>query len=299
MPIQTPEEQELPSRPLLRYFGGKWAMASWIISQFPKHKSYVEPYGGGGSVLLSKGVVNAEVYGDLDGEIVNLFKVVRDNKAELIEKIELTPYARDEFKASYEPSPDKIEQARRTLVRSWMGFASSATSGGRSGFRNGADRRGYTLPVHDWATLSPVIAQIAQRLRAVIVENRDALAVMRQYDAPETLHYIDPPYVAETRSDTYKAVYRHEMSDDDHVKMLDCLKSLKGMVVVSGYESALYAEHLKGWKSLKREAKAGGKSTGDLSREEMLWLNPACAAALIKQESQVGFDFDSNFETAQ
>ncbi len=116
----------IPTRPIVRYHGGKWMLAQWIIAQFPAHRVYVEPFGGGGSVLLRKPRSYAEIYNDLDGEIVNLFLMARDHGEELRRALELTPFARVEFMESYEPSENPIEQARRTVARSFMGFGSNA-----------------------------------------------------------------------------------------------------------------------------------------------------------------------------
>ena len=139
-------------RPILRYHGGKWMLAPWIISHFPEHRTYVEPFGGAASVLLQKPRTYSEVYNDLDGEIVNLFRVVRDNGAALIEKLKLTPFARQEYRLSFETCDDALEQARRTVIRSFMGFGSNALARGiKSGFRGNSSRSG-TTPAHDWGT---------------------------------------------------------------------------------------------------------------------------------------------------
>src|SRR5262245_58814798 len=110
-----------PRRPVLRYHGGKWRLAPWIIEHFPEHRIYVEPYGGGASVLLRKSRAFAEVYNDLDGDVVNVFRVLRDraSAAALIRAIELTPWARDEFRLSYRPASDPVERARRTIARAF------------------------------------------------------------------------------------------------------------------------------------------------------------------------------------
>lgn len=262
------------ARPLLRYFGGKWRLTSWIIGIFPEHTKYVEPYGGGASVLLCKSRVHTEIYNDLDSEVFNLLSVVRNNSDELRKLIELTPFSRNEFELAYTPSENAIEQARRTLVRSAMGFASQASLGQRSGFLS-AFKISHKLPAHRWTSLSPVLLQISQRIQGVILENRDALSVMRQHDCPSTLHYVDPPYVPDSRSGTYKKVYRHEMSMAQHAELLHCLKGLKGAVVLSGYANELYAEHLTDWTTLTCQTQAGGKQSCELNRQETLWLKPA------------------------
>lgn len=271
--MSTTHESKFKS-PLLRYFGGKWRLSRWIIAAFPPHTVYVEPYGGGASVLLRKDRVHTEIYNDLNQEIFNLFDVLRNDKDKLKEQIELTPFSRDEFVRAYQITNDSIEQARRTLVRSAMGFASQATSGQRSGFRS-ALRTNYKLPAHRWSSMSVLIDQVSNRMSGVVLENKEALEVMKQHDGPETLFYVDPPYVSETRSTNYKNVYKHEMSAEQHVEMLECLNGLEGAVVLSGYRNKLYEEHLKNWKSHDCITQADGKQTGEMTRQETIWIKPA------------------------
>jgi len=255
------------TRPLVRYHGGKWMLAPWIISHFPPHRCYVEPFGGGGSVLLRKPRCYAEVYNDLDGEIVNLFTVAREQGEELAKLCELTPFARTEFAQSYEPSADPLEQARRTLARSFMGFGSNAHNKA-TGFRANSNRSG-TSPAHDWMNYPDALRITIQRLRGVVIENRDALACMQQHDAPETLHYADPPYVFSTRSDD-KADYRYEMIDAEHERFAIALRDLSGMVVLSGYRCDLYDTLYAGWTRIDRAAHADGAA----KRIESIWLSP-------------------------
>lgn len=273
-------------RPIVRYHGGKWMLAPWIISHFPKHRVYVEPFGGGASVLLRKERAYAEVYNDLDGEIVNVFTMARDRGEELRRALELTPFARDEFLNSYEPSSDQLEQARRTILRSFQGFGSAATCGEVSGFRANSSRSG-TTPALDWRNYPEAFGTIVDRLRGVVIENRDACAVMAQHDSPRALHYVDPPYVHATRStkvrrkvngeeaDSRKA-YKHEMSDDQHHELATFLRSLLGMVVLSGYRSPLYDELFGDWHRTERIALADGARR----RTECLWMNAAAFNAL-------------------
>ena len=261
--------EQKPTRPLLRYHGGKWLLAPWIISQFPAHRVYCEPYGGGGSVLLRKDRSYAEVYNDLDGEIVNLFRVVRDNGDELVRAIELTPFSRTEFELSYQPqASNPVEQARRTMMRSFMGFGSAAACGAKTGFRN----RSGTPPARDWMNYPAALGQLVERLRGVVIENRDAKEVMIQHDTPDTLHYLDPPYVLETRSmaNPYcKKVYRHEMTDIQHEELAEVLHSLKGSIVLSGYDCPLYTQLYASW---RRVEKTGPFADGARERTEVLWI---------------------------
>src|SRR6266699_121264 len=159
------------SRPALRYHGGKWKTAKAIISYFPPHRVYVEPFGGAANVLLRKSRSYAEVYNDLDAEIVNVFIQLRDNGPELKRLLTLTPFARLEFEEAYEPVADPIEQARRTIVKSFIGFGSDAIRH-LSGFRSNSNRSG-TTPAHDWRNYADVLDYLIKRLRGVVIECRD------------------------------------------------------------------------------------------------------------------------------
>lgn len=271
-------------RPLVRYHGGKWKLAPWIISHFPHHKIYVEPFGGGGSVLLRKQRSYAEIYNDLDGEIVNVFRTARNNGEELKEALYLTPFAREEFIESYHPSNDPIEQARRTIVRSFMGFGSSAvTRAGHvttkftspsTGFRANSNRSG-TTPAHDWKNYAEVFSLLIDRLRGIVIENRDAREVMIAHDGESTLHYVDPPYMAETRDKG--SDYKHEMTDADHISLAEFLKTLKGTVILSGYKSETYKNLYVDWDYSEKEAFADGAA----KRIECLWTNRRIEGSLL------------------
>ncbi|MGB0410163.1 MAG: DNA adenine methylase [Pikeienuella sp.] len=257
-----------PTRPALRWHGGKWMLAPWIISQMPAHRVYVEPYGGAASVLMRKDRSYAEVYNDLDGDVVNYFQHLRDPdlRDRLIDVIELTPFSEAEFQQSYDEAPDPLERARRLAVRSFMGFGSAGASGQSTGFRANSNRSG-TTPAHDWVNVPTALKLIAGRLSGVVIHQRAALRVMAQHDSPETLHYVDPPYVPSTRD--AGSDYRHEMTDGDHSEMLDALKALKGKVMLSGYPCDHYDEALPNWDRIERRALADGAR----ERTEVLWLN--------------------------
>lgn len=265
-----------PKRPLLRYHGGKWLLAPWIISHFPPHRIYVEPFGGAASVLIRKERSYAEVYNDLDDDVVNLFRVLRDEKqsSALHFAVLHTPFARTEFAEAYKLTDDPVERARRLIIRSFMGFGSDGHNGARrTGFRSNSRGSG-TTPSYDWAHYDEALELIIWRLRGVVIENRDAIDVMAQQDTPETLHYVDPPYVWETRSkarNSSRKNYRHEMSDADHAKLLSFLQNLSGMVVLSGYATPLYDDALSDWRRVERPAMADGARP----RVECLWINPA------------------------
>lgn len=269
----------VPTRPVLRYHGGKWMLAPWIISNFPKHRIYVEPFGGAASVLMQKPRCYAEAYNDLSGEVVNLFRVLRDNGAALRDALRLTPFGRDEYRAAFERTEDPLESARRLVVRSFQGFGSNSIRREvRSGFRNNANRSG-TTPAHDWVNFPDCMDAMIARLQGVIIENKNALDLMQQLDGPETLHYCDPPYPHGTRMESCATKgYDHEMMDDDHRAMAAVLNQLKGMVIVSGYACSLYDDELfAGWRRVERKALADGAR----ERTEVLWMRNVQAHGLL------------------
>lgn len=283
-------------RPALRYLGGKWKLAPWIVEQFPPHRVYVEPFGGAASVLLRKPRAFAEIYNDLDGETVNLFRVLRsDRAAELVRALTLTPFARDEFAESYAAADDEVERARRLVVRSFMGFGSGATFRRPTVFRSNSNASGRHNTAAEWAGYPDGLVAIIERLRGVVIENSDAIEVMRRSDRPDTLHYVDPPYVPTTRSPTARRAgaaihsYDHELTESDHVALLAALRALSGMVVLSGYPCAFYDDALHDWQRIEREALADGARP----RTEVLWLNPACAAAIAAPKTKSNSLFQS------
>ena len=282
------------TRPLLRWHGGKWLLAPWIMGHFPAHRIYVEPFGGAGSVLLRKERAYAEIYNDLDDEVVNLFSVLRDEKASqrLQQLLELTPFARTEFELVWDVCDEPVERARRLIARSFMGFGSNAHSDmGRghktTGFRASSMRSG-TTPARDWENYPAGLPAIVKRMRGVIVERRPAVQVMASHDSADTLHYVDPPYLPETRNRRNphdpKHQYRHELSVADHEALLDALRGLVGMVVLSGYPSPLYDSALPDWRRVERAALADGAR----ERTEVLWINPHCAARLDARAGGAG-----------
>jgi DNA adenine methylase len=265
-------EDTVTAHPLVRYHGGKWRIAPWIISFFPPHRVYVELFGGGGSVLLRKGRSHEEIYNDLDGDIVNLFRVARDRGEELRRKTALTPFAREEYALSYQPADDPVERARRTLVRAYMGRSSGGATGEANengklptGFRACSDRTGKTA-ARAWAEYPGALEAATERLRGVVIENRDALEAIEQHDRPHTLFYADPPYPLSVRG--AGCGYRFEMGDEDHARLAEKLNAVKGMVIVSGYGCPLYNGLYKGW----TRAVCKEYSNEQTERTEVLWM---------------------------
>lgn len=275
-------------RPALKWYGGKWRMAPWIIEHMPLHRVYVEPFGGAASVLLRKPRSSVEVYNDLNKDIVNYFRVLRDpaKAAELVRMLELTPFSRQEHTEAFEYSADSIESARRLVIRAYMSFsAASAANNINSGFMAGTNRGGKRGPVpehpHQWTRTSEATAAVARRFSGVMIENRNALEVIKQQDASDVLFYVDPPYMMETRIKGGKE-YAHEMTDADHVALAETLKNIAGMAIISGYESGLYADLYKDWAVYRKASRAHGSG----KRTEVIWVNGAARKGLEQMKTR-------------
>ena len=263
-------------RPAIRYYGGKWKLAPWIISHFPRHENYVEPCGGAASVLLQKQPSRLETYNDLDGNVVNFFRVLRSKTDALCDAIEMTPWSRAEYEAALKPAEvDDVEAARRLWC--CLNMSINAGNGMVSPGMRFCVREPEKLPeLKSRAAMVASLRQVAARLGMVQLENRPALEVIERYAVEGTLCYFDPPYVSETRAQEKR--YAFEWTDDDHRKAADLLEAGGAMAVVSGYACPLYAEiyESRGW---KRHDKQAGNNSGD-SRTESVWLNARTTEAL-------------------
>ena len=258
-------------KPVLKYPGAKWNLAQWIISFFPAHTTYLEPFFGSGAVFFNKLPSQKEVINDLDDNAVNLFRMIREKPEELAALIEATPWARTEYLDSYSKTGDNLEDARRFLVRCWQAFA------GRLGHRSGWCHSGAKGMPHmnRWRRLPKQILLASERLLMAEIENRPAVRLIQEYCYPNVLIYADPPYVWETRSDRQsgRKMYFQEMTDADHIELLDALDAHPGPVILSGYACDLYDNRLNHWRRETRKAQAEKGQT----RTEVLWINPVAA----------------------
>lgn len=272
-----------PNRPVLRYHGGKFRLAPWILTFFPRHTVYVEPFGGGGSVLLAKVPAPTEVYNDLDSRVVGLFRVLRDHvKAEeLARRLELTPFAREEYENwCYAEPVDDIDAAHQLVARGFMGQSSKGIWQ-RSGLDTRVNHDGYCSRVSALRASPNACRAVAQRLARVVIEHDDAIDVIKRHDRADALIYCDPPYLTAEGRGT--RIYTHDFKVDDHRKLAAALRGLgSAMVVLSGYPSALYEELYPDWPCHQRKA----MTDGGRERIEVVWLNPSCAAALEQQSAQ-------------
>lgn len=259
------------THPALRYFGSKWRIAPWIISFFPPHGCYVEPFGGGGSVLLRKPPARYEIYNDLDGEVVNFFRVLRERSDELLRAIALTPYSHEEQELSFEPDHgDELERARRLYVRAWQTIGGSRTQW-KSGWRRQYNNSRHQSVVDDWNLAPEALKFVVRRLKQVQIERGDAFRLIEKVDGEGVLFYLDPPYMAGIVTDRWsKKAYQHEMEDADHVRLAELLRGIRGMAIVSGYPSDLYDELYRGWQREERTTLTQKAAVA----HEVLWISP-------------------------
>lgn len=248
---------------VIKYPGSKWRIANWIISYFPEHKTYLELFFGGGAVFFNKPPSRIETINDISGEVVNYFRVLRDHPAELIPKLALTPFAREEYEKCFESTEDPVEQARRFAVRCCQGFGASNRykNGWRSGIGSTAP-----FPPRYWNQLPKILQEASERLKEAQIENQEALRLIERYNHEDTFIYADPPYLLETRK---SYIYDHEMTDEQHKELLEALLQFKGKVMISGYDSQMYNTMLKGWHKAKKSTLAENSS----KRTEVIWMN--------------------------
>lgn len=283
-------------RPLLRYFGGKWQLRHWIIEHFPPHRFYAEPFAGAASVLLGKEPCkDGEVINDLNREVINLFRVMQsaEMSQDLMARLDWTPYAQSELSLSQNPTDDTIEQARRMVVRSFFGIEVSGVVAKKTGFRMGNvdlrredqdGKRTFRNCAKDWANWKDALPMIHERLRHVMIYEKDAFAFIDLMDSRQCLLYVDPPYHPFTRSETRYSV---DFSVEQHIALVERLLRCEAMVVLSGYDCAEYLAFAKaGWAKAERESRANMSLR---RRKECLWISPAAQQKTpIPNEPSVG-----------
>lgn len=264
-------------KPPLSYFGGKTSIAEQIAALLPEHEHYVEPFAGSLAVLLAKPPSKMETVNDLDGDLMNFWRTLRDRPQDLERACALTPHSRAEYQACYEPSDDGLERARRVWVNLTQGRGGQVR---RTGWRYYADPSGgASMPGYLGAYVARIMPA-AGRLTSVSLECLDALDIIRRYGSrPGVLIYADPPYLESVRATHIRGTvrgpqYRHELrTDEDHRELAAALSDCVATVVLSGYDSPLYAELYEGWHRAEVAATAGNGVSGDRARTEVLWSN--------------------------
>lgn len=263
---------ELKTRAVLKYPGSKWRIANWIINHFPKHHTYLEPYFGSGAIFFNKPQSAIETINDLDWEVCNLFTCIRKDSQRLSSMVLMTPFSRDCYEDTFKlgmgdllKEIDPYEKARQFLIKCWQGHG-FRTNGYKVGWKNDVQGRENMYAAYNWYRLPGWIIGIVDRLKQVQIENRPAIEVIKRHKYPKVLVYADPPYLLSTRTGKQ---YKHEMSEQDHVELLETLLQHPGPVIISGYETDLYNHTLKGW----TKSQIQGSAEHGKIRVETIWMN--------------------------
>ena len=271
----TPKGPDAP----IAWYGGKHYLARWIIEQMPDHRVYVEPFGGMAGVLLKKEPSEVEVLNDLDGRVVNFFRVIRDRDQfeDFKRRTELTPYSREEFQNLCEtPEPTQpVERAWWFFVRCRQargGLGMGPRLSANAWATSTRTRRQMAEPVSKYLSSLDGLESVADRFRQVMIENTPAIELIKKYDGPDVLFYCDPPYPGSTRSGGKAASYAFEMTDVDHIRLLETLKQCRGRVMISSYDSSLYNNLLASWNRVQKTTHVQLSNSG-MDRTEVLWKN--------------------------
>lgn len=254
------------------YYGGKITLFKWIVQHLPHAHSFVDVFGGSGVMSFNVlGAYKRVVYNDLDKRMVNFFRVLRNQPEEFIDKLRLTPCAREEHHLSWEEVDDPVEQARRTFVKITQSFGKIGARPQRSGWllpNKGSDRTGSIL------SRVENLHQVVEALRSTELECKPAIDLIHKENKSNTLLFADPPYVHSSRNGVY--AYYHEMTNDDHADMCDAFNEVDSNVVLCGYENPIYAEKLQDWTLVKKATHshiAVVKEPGEQTkRSECLWI---------------------------
>lgn len=258
------------------WYGGKYSHLDWLLDLLPATHHYCEPFGGSAAVLLNREPSPVETYNDLDGEVVNFFRVLRNQKEALTYAIGMTPFAREEFALAIESNGNghhlsDLERARRFFVRARQvrtGLAQTASIGRWANCLN-TSRAGMAGAVSRWLGSVEGLEWIASRLLRVQIEHDDALSILKRYDSPQTLFYCDPPYPHASRGDA--KAYGYEMSDQEHVALAETLHQIQGKAAVSGYHCELMDDLYAGWHVIEAPTKMA--HSVKTPRTEVLWTN--------------------------
>lgn len=257
----------------LKWHGGKHYLASRIIALMPEHSHYVEPFFGGGAVLLNKppdGV--SEVANDIHRELTNFWRVLQDTRkfAKFVRVVEAMPFSQVEWDDAHNHSENEVRQAINFFVRCRQSRAGKLDC--FATLSRNRTRRQMNEQASSWMTAVEGLAAVATRLKRVVILDDDALEVIQSQDGPNTLFYLDPPYVHETRVST--ADYEYEMLTDQHEKLLEVVNRCAGKVLLSGYPNTLYQLHLNRWNFVDIDIDNKASSAKRKPRmTERIWMN--------------------------
>ena len=256
------------------WYGGKFSHLDFLAPLLPEDAThFCDVFGGSAAVLLNVGPYPVETFNDIDSDLVNFFAILRDQHEELLGAISLTPFSREELERACEPASglSPVERARRFYIRARQtrtGLAQTS-SVGRWAHCVLTSRAGMSGSVSRWLGSVDGLAEITTRLRRVQIENAPAVEVIQRYDTPETLFYLDPPYVHAARGDT--ASYGFEMTDAEHHELAEYLGVIRGRAVISGYRTQLYDELFRDWQRI--DADEQRVSSVNAMRQESVWMN--------------------------
>ena len=257
------------------YPGGKGSMTTRILKYIPKHKTYLEPFFGGGSIFFKKQPCGFETINDINSDVINLFKTIRDKGKEFREYMELTPCSREIFEESKsykEYEAGSFERAVLYFINLRQSFSAVGEAWGYS--INNTDNRKKAQSVNRWLFCIKSLPEIIERLKHAQIENDDFEKAIKRFDNQDSFIYCDPPYLLKTRKS--KKLYTFEMTDKDHERFLDACLNAKGKIMISGYNSDMYDSALKSWD--KKEFNViDNMSNSRLikpgKRVEIIWMN--------------------------
>ncbi len=238
-----------PAKPMAPFLwlGGKGNLVSWVIRFIPRGRIYVEPFAGAASVFWNlPAPYPVEVLNDLDGRIVNLYRVLQDREKfrQLLHRLAWTPYSRAEFVRALEvledPAADEVSRAWAFFVSQNQGFGGRAGSPGNWGRSLTSSDRGMAGVVNTWRGRIKSLLRWHQRLSTVQIDSIDGIEAIKYWDTPDTVFYVDPPYVPEARPGFKGTQYEHEMTTEDHKRLVEALLQVRGVVVLSGYDHPVY-----------------------------------------------------------
>lgn len=259
----------------IKYHGGKHYLAKRIVALMPPHTHFVEPYFGGGSVLLAKDPDKvSEVVNDIDGHLTHFWRVLQGEQSfeRFRRVVEAVPFSEPEWDDADQPQTDPILRAVSWFIRCRQSLAGRGDS--FAPLSRTRTRRDMNEQASAWLSAVEGLPAVHERLKRVVILNRDALDVIRQQDGAGTLFYLDPPYLPQTR--TAPDVYRHEMSGDDHVKLLKTLSRIKGQFILSGYDNQLYSRAAEKWGWHCRRFETANHAAGGAEKRRMIegvWTN--------------------------
>lgn len=256
------------------WYGGKFSHLDFLAPLIPDDAThFCDVYGGSAAVLMNVGPFPVETYNDIDSELVNFFQTLRNQGPKLIRAIGLTPFSREELAKACEPAVDltKLERARRFYVRARQtrtGLAQTSSEG-RWAHCVLTSRAGMAGAVSRWLGSVEGLAETAQRLQRVQIENAPAVEVVKRYDTDDTVFYLDPPYVHSVRGDA--SAYGFEMTDEEHTELSEVLHAIRGRAVLSGYRTNFYDDLYADWR--REDAPERICRSVRQPRQESAWMN--------------------------